>query len=91
VEEVARFIARDSPRYALVLQREAQAAAKSLRQFALRGRVVPERDDPRLRELIVGRSYRLIYKITVEDEVQVIAFVNSARDLHAFLDGTDRI
>ena len=85
VEEQARFIARDSPRYAVVLQREAQAAASSLRQFARRGRIVPERDDERLRELIVGHSFRLIYKVVADEEVHVIAFVNAARDLDAFL------
>jgi len=90
VEEAARFIARDSPRYALVLQREAQAAAKSLRQFARRGRVVPERGDERLRELIVSNSYRLIYKVVTDDEVHVIAFVHGARDLNAFLRREDR-
>jgi plasmid stabilization system protein ParE len=85
VEEAARFIARDSPRYAVVLQRDAQAAAKSLRQFPRRGRIVPERDDERLRELIVSKSYRLIYKLVAENEVHVIAFVHGARDLDAFL------
>ena len=84
VEEAARFIARDSPRYAVVLQREAQSAARSLRQFAYRGRVVPERGNERLRELIVG-SYRLIYVLAADDEVHVVAFVNGARDLDVFL------
>ena len=90
MEEAARFIARDSLRYALVLQREAQAAAKSLQQFARRGRVVPERGDERLRELIVSNSYRLIYKLVADDEVHVIAFVHGARDLNAFLRREDR-
>jgi addiction module RelE/StbE family toxin len=90
VEEIARFIARDSPRYASVIQREAQAAAASLKQFAWRGRAVPERDDERLRELIIGRSYRLIYRIVAGEEVHVIAFINSARDLDAFLTREDR-
>jgi addiction module RelE/StbE family toxin len=85
VEEQARFIARDSPRYAVVLQREAQAAASSLREFASRGRTVPERNDHRLRELIVGNSYRLIYRVVADEEVHVIAFVNAARDLDVFL------
>jgi len=89
VEEAARFIDRDSPRYAIALQRETQDAAQSLKQFALRGRVVPERDDVRLRELIVG-SYRLIYRIATDDEVWVIAFVNGARDLDRFLGRKDR-
>ncbi len=91
VEEQARFIARDSPRYAVALQREAQAAASSLRQFAKRGRIVPERNDDRLRELIVGNSYRLIYRIVADDEVHVIAFVNAARDLDTFLKKEQRI
>ena len=91
VEEQARFIARDSPRYAVVLQREAQAAAKSLTKFARRGRIVPERGDERLRELMVGNSYRLIYRIFGDDEVHVIVFINSARDLEAFLEREDRI
>lgn len=90
VEEQARFIARDSPRYAIVLQREAQAAAKSLRQFARRGRVVPERGDDRLRELLVGNSYRLIYRIVADDELHIVVFINSARDLDAFLKQADR-
>ena len=84
VEEAARFIARDSPRYAVVLQREAQSAARSLRQFAYRGRVVPERDNDRLRELIVG-SHRMIYKVVADNEIHVIAFVNGGRDLDMFL------
>jgi len=90
VEEAARFIARDSPRYAVVLQREAQVAAKSLRQFARRGRIVPERNDKRLRELIVRRTYRMIYKLVADDEVHIIAFVHGARDLDAFLQRENR-
>jgi toxin ParE1/3/4 len=90
VEQIARFIARDSPRYAIVLQREAQAAARSLRQFAERGRIVPEREDDRLRELFVARSYRLIYRLVGDDAVDVIAFVHGARDLDAFLRRQER-
>jgi toxin ParE1/3/4 len=90
VEEAARFIARDSPRYAVVLQREAQAAAASLSRFARRGRIVTERNEGDLRELIVARSYRLIYKVAPDDEVHIIAFVHSARDLDAFLNAADR-
>lgn len=86
VEAEARFIARDSPRYAAVLQREAQAAAASLRRFAKRGRVVPERSDERIRELFVG-SYRLMYKIVSDEQVHVIAFLHGARDLDLFLEG----
>jgi toxin ParE1/3/4 len=47
--------------------------------FAERGRVVPELNDPAVRELLVGR-YRLMYRVTASS-VQVVAFVHGARDL----------
>ncbi len=61
--------------------REAREAARSLRQFANRGRVVPEENDPDIRELFV-RSYRLIYRVR-PGEVQIINFIHGARDLAA--------
>lgn len=61
--EAAEFIARDSPVYAAALVREARAAALSLRHFADRGRVVPESNDPTIRELFI-KHYRPIYQLT---------------------------
>ncbi|HYI09317.1 MAG TPA: type II toxin-antitoxin system RelE/ParE family toxin [Thermoanaerobaculia bacterium] len=61
--------------------REARDAARSLRQFANRGRVVPEIGDPSVRELLVFRQrYRMIYRV-LEREVQILAFIHGARDL----------
>jgi toxin ParE1/3/4 len=81
LEEVAEFIGRDSRFYAATLVREARAAARSLRTFAERGRMVPEIDTPDIRELFI-RSYRLIYQVTA-DHVFILAFVHGARDLTA--------
>ena len=81
LEEAADFIARDSRYYAAALVREARAAARSLRTFAERGRVVPEIDAPDNRELFI-RSYRLIYQVTTE-RVFIVALVHGARDLAA--------
>jgi plasmid stabilization system protein ParE len=77
------YIAQDSPRYAAALVREARDAARSLTNFANRGRVVPEIDDPSIRELFVWR-YRLLYRIT-GSEVQIVAFIHSARNLGTVL------
>ena len=63
LEEVADYIVRDSPRYTAAFVRETRGAARSLARLAERGRVVPEFDDPSIRELFV-RSYRLIYQVT---------------------------
>ena len=83
VESAAEYIARDSPRYAAALVREARDAARSLRQLAERGRVVPEENDPNIRELFV-QSYRLIYRLR-GNEVEIINFIHGARDLAAIV------
>ncbi|MEK7405736.1 MAG: type II toxin-antitoxin system RelE/ParE family toxin [Acidobacteriota bacterium] len=79
LEAAARYIATDSPRYAAAVVSEAQEAARSLKRFAERGRIVPEFEDPTLRELFV-RSFRLIYRIAV-DAVYVLGFIHAARDI----------
>ena len=79
MEEAAEFIGRDSRFYAAALVQETRAAARSLRTFAERGRVVPEIDAPDIRELFIG-SYRLISQVTA-DGVFILAFVHGTRDL----------
>jgi plasmid stabilization system protein ParE len=81
LEEAAAFLGRDSRFYAAALVRETRAAARSLRTFAERDRVVPEIDAPDIREIFV-RSYRLIYQVTA-DRVFILAFVHGARELTA--------
>lgn len=78
LDEIAEFIARDSPEGARRVVEQALVAARSLETLSDRGRVVPERADPTVREVFVYR-YRLIYR-TTGDRVLVIAFVHGARD-----------
>jgi toxin ParE1/3/4 len=54
-----------------------EKTARSLRQFANRGRVVPEENNPAIRELLVS-SYRLIYRVG-EGEVQILSFIHQSR------------
>ena len=87
LQRQATYIARDSPRYAAALIREAREAARSLRQFPNRGRVVPEEDNPGLRELIVFRSYRMLYQVLQpQREVHIVAFIHGARLLENALE-----
>lgn len=58
---------------------DALETASSLDAFSERGRVVPEWNQPNVRELFVQR-YRLLYEV-MPDEVQILAFVHGARDL----------
>lgn len=86
VERQAAYIAQDSPRYAAALIREARDAARSLRQFPNRGRVVPEENNPTIRELFVFHSYRMLYQVLENArEVHILAFIHGARDLEKAL------
>jgi len=81
LERIADYIAFDSKYYAAAFVREIREAARSLRQVARRGRVVPEISDPTIRELLVG-NYRLVYQLR-KGEALVIALIHGARDLMA--------
>ena len=74
---IAEYIARDSEYYAAAFVQEMQEAAASLAQFAERGQIVPEFDDPSIRELLV-KSYRLVYKVS-EKRVVILTLIHGAR------------
>jgi toxin ParE1/3/4 len=60
VEAVRSFIAQDSPTYAGLVARRLVAAVERLQFFPESGRIVPERQDPEIREVIViAVSHRL--------------------------------
>ena len=87
VKRQAAYIAQDSYRYAEGLIRAAREAASSLQQFPHRGRVVPEENNPDIRELFVFNSYRLLYQVLEQEhEVRILAFVHGARLLENALD-----
>ena len=81
LQEAADYIAADSKFYAAAFVREIRDAARSLRELALRGRVVPELSKPTIRELLVG-NYRLLYQIRAS-EVLIIALIHGARDFNS--------
>ena len=79
LDDAVAYLAQDSHPAAERLLIAALEAAGSLEAFSERGRVVPELDQPTIRELFVQR-YRLFYEVRPA-EVQILAFVHSARDL----------
>ena len=84
LERVAEYIAEDSPSYAAGFVRQLRDRAGSLDEMAARGRIVPELEDPAVRELLVG-SYRLIYEAS-ETRVDILGLIHGARDLGAAWD-----
>ncbi|MBI2981552.1 MAG: type II toxin-antitoxin system RelE/ParE family toxin [Deltaproteobacteria bacterium] len=88
LEEIASYITRDSVHYAAAFVLETREAAKTLATFSKRGHVVPEMNDPHIRELFV-RSYRLIYQV-VESEVHILGLIHGAMDLKSAWDKKER-
>jgi plasmid stabilization system protein ParE len=87
-EEVAEYIAKDSPYYAASFVKNARNIARSLSNLADRGRIVPEFNNKNIRELFVG-NYRMIYQIKNE-VIYVIGFIHGARDLWTLWEREDR-
>jgi toxin ParE1/3/4 len=78
LDDVITHIAQDSRDAALRVLVAALDTASSLDLFSERGRIVPELNQPDLRELFVF-DYRLLYRVRPE-EVIVVAYLHGARD-----------
>lgn len=77
LESIARFISHDSPHYAQLFVIDVFGAVERLGAFPQSGRIVPERNDPALREIILG-NYRIVYR-TKADLVEILTVYHGAR------------
>jgi plasmid stabilization system protein ParE len=78
VESIREFIAPESPNAARLVVARLVAATERLATLPESGRIVPEYDDPSLRELI-QRPYRIVYRLVGADELHIITVYHSAR------------
>ena len=78
LKTIRDYIAQDSVRYASITINRIYDRAQILSRQPLSGRIVPEFDDPKIRELII-RNYRLVYLIINEESVEILRIYNSAR------------
>lgn len=76
-----RYIGNDSRQYADAVIRNILDIAESLGEYPLRGRVVPEFNDPVVRQITI-QNYRLIHRVR-RDAVQIVAIIHGSRDLAA--------
>jgi len=77
LESIREHIAQDSELYAdLVVQRLIRAPDR-LQQFPESGRIVPERSQAELRELIV-RPFRVVYRLR-DDSIQIVTIFRASR------------
>ena len=77
VEAICDFIAEDSGYYARFFANTVFKTAERIGTFPKSGRIVPEVDQPNIREVILG-NYRIIYRV-LETEIQILTVYHSAR------------
>ena len=82
LRNIVRYISVDDPERAVRFGRFLVSRTKILGRFQELGRVVPELGDPLIREVIVRRSYRVVYRLNrAEHLVELIRFWHAARGI----------
>ena len=90
IQDIVRYISLDDPQQALRFGRYLIHHARSLAQFPLRGRVVPEFDDPAIRELII-KTYRIVYRVDhVSRSIEIVRFWHAGRVLSNLIQDKSR-
>lgn len=79
LDEICTYIAADSPRYAAVFARRVLSTITSIPANPWVGRMVPEYQDPNLRERIY-QGYRLVYRVR-DEVIEVVAVCHGSRNL----------
>lgn len=78
VEQIGSFIERDSPFQARRVVQLIVKETRKLRNHARIGKMIPEVQEDRYRELRVF-SYRILYKILDEDRIAIVGVVHGYR------------
>ena len=79
LDDLVRYISRDSTRYARLFSERILLATRRLKDFPESGRSIPETEDNTLREIIV-QGYRIMYRLET-GRVLVLAVMHGSRDL----------
>jgi toxin ParE1/3/4 len=78
LEEIAKYISKDSFRYAKLTIEKLIETAEFIGNNQLIGRIVPEIKHKDIREIITG-SYRIIYQITSKEHINILTVHHSSR------------
>jgi len=80
LKAIAEYISKDSQRYAKFQVIKLKNLSRILKTQTRSGKIVPEINRENIRELIEG-SYRIIYKIVADNQIDILTIHHSARDL----------
>jgi plasmid stabilization system protein ParE len=81
LQAIFDYISQDSKIYAARYLKALINATRKLEAMPRAGRMVPELENPDLREVIYG-NYRIVYRIaSMEEDIEILTVVHGARDL----------
>ena len=79
LNDIYDYISKDSEMYAIRMVEKIIVQVEMLKKMPQSGRMVPEFDDKKIRELISG-NYRIIYQFS-KSELIILRVHHSAKDL----------
>ncbi|MFA6360526.1 MAG: type II toxin-antitoxin system RelE/ParE family toxin [Dysgonamonadaceae bacterium] len=80
LKNIAEYISKDSKLYAKLQITRLKTRTRILKAQPRSGKIVPEINIDNIRELTEG-SYRIIYKIVENNQIDILTIHHSARDL----------
>ncbi|HUI33637.1 MAG: type II toxin-antitoxin system RelE/ParE family toxin [Dysgonamonadaceae bacterium] len=80
LKNIAEYISKDSKLYAKLQITRLKTRTRILKTQPRSGKIVPEINIDNIRELTEG-SYRIIYKIVENNQIDILTIHHSARDL----------
>ena len=81
LKAIYEYIALDSKFYAKKIVREIVSLSSTIPDSPERGRIVPETDEPEIRELFIY-SYRLVYQLS-PTAISILAVIHGSRNISA--------
>lgn len=78
LNNISEYIAKDSEKYADITVDRIVEKTQILKKLTKIGRIVPEINDPKIRELIEG-NYRIIYEIKAPDVIEILTIHHSSK------------
>ena len=80
LRQIYEYISSNSKIYGKKVIDDIVRRTEQLNRFSSSGRMVEELNSPRVREILIY-SYRLIYQIKSEEEIEVLAIVHAKRQI----------
>jgi toxin ParE1/3/4 len=77
---IGDYIAESSEKYAKLTVKRLYDRTEILKTYPFAGRIVPEKNEENLRELIEG-NYRIFYEVISKDQINILGVYHSARNL----------